>query len=112
MVMVIAGGMGSIYGAVIGAIGILIVEELIKHISFDTVLNLGFVEVPLKYNGQENWEFIFGPMLVLLVLFARGGMIGLATRESWDGMKAFAARRLRLGAKSATKPASKSGSAE
>jgi len=27
----------------------------------------------------ENWKVIFGPVLVLVVLFARGGLIGLAT---------------------------------
>ena len=26
----------------------------------------------------ENWKLIFGPMLVLIVLFARGGLLGLA----------------------------------
>jgi len=104
MVMVIAGGMGTIIGAVIGAFGILIVEELIKQIQIDTVVNLGVFELPIKYNGQESWEFIFGPMLIMLVLFARGGLIGLATRESWDGIKAFAARRLGLGAKPSSKP--------
>ena len=25
----------------------------------------------------ENWKVIFGPILVLVVLFARGGLIGL-----------------------------------
>jgi branched-chain amino acid transport system permease protein len=101
MVMVIAGGMGTIYGPVIGAFAILIVEELIKQIHFDIAINLGIFELPLKFNGQENWEFIFGPMLVMLVLFAKGGLIGLATRESWDGLKAFASRRLGLGSRSA-----------
>jgi branched-chain amino acid transport system permease protein len=28
----------------------------------------------------ENWKVIFGPVLVLVVLFARGGMIGLGRR--------------------------------
>jgi branched-chain amino acid transport system permease protein len=27
----------------------------------------------------ENWKVIFGPLLVLVVLFARGGLLGLAT---------------------------------
>ena len=108
MVMVIAGGMGTIIGAVVGAFGILIVEELIKQIHIDTVINFGAFELPVKYNGQESWEFIFGPMLIMLVLFARGGLIGIATRESWDSMKAFVARLLRL----SSKPVSKPGGAE
>ena len=102
MVMVIAGGMGSIYGAVIGAFAILIVEELIKQISFDFVLNLGLFELPLKFNGEENWEFVFGPMLVLLVLFARGGLISMATPESWNAWKAWGRRRLGVGRKTAS----------
>jgi len=96
MVMVIAGGMGTIYGAVIGAFAILVIEELIKQIQIDLVINLGLFELPIRYNGQENWEFIFGPMLVCLVLFAKGGLISLATRESWESMKGFAARRFGL----------------
>jgi branched-chain amino acid transport system permease protein len=28
----------------------------------------------------EHWKVIFGPTLVLVVLFARGGLIGLATQ--------------------------------
>jgi len=100
MVMVIAGGMGTIYGPVIGAFAILVIEELIKQINLDFVIDLGFFELPIRYNGQENWEFIFGPMLVCLVLFARGGLISLATRESWESMKGFAARRFRLSRRS------------
>jgi branched-chain amino acid transport system permease protein len=100
MVMVIAGGMGTIYGPVIGAFAILIVEELIKQIQINVVIDLGLFELPIRYNGQENWEFIFGPMLVMLVLFAKGGLVGVATRESWEGMKSFASRRLGLGSRS------------
>jgi len=99
MVMVIAGGMGTIYGAVIGAFAILIVEELIKQISLDFVINFGLFELPVKFNGEENWEFVFGPLLVLLVLFARGGLISLATPEAWNGLKGWAGRRLGNGRK-------------
>jgi branched-chain amino acid transport system permease protein len=30
----------------------------------------------------ENWKVIFGPLLVLVVLFARGGIVGLLSRRS------------------------------
>jgi len=34
----------------------------------------------------ENWQVIFGPLLVLVVLFARGGLIGLCSRLwRWSG---------------------------
>jgi len=104
MVMVIAGGMGTIYGPVIGAFAILIIEELIRKVQFDWVIDFGLFELPIRFNGQENWEFVFGPMLVMLVLFGRGGLVGLASRESWDEMKGFVVRTLRLGPKPVSKP--------
>jgi branched-chain amino acid transport system permease protein len=100
MVMVIAGGMGTIYGPVIGAFAILIIEELIKQISINVVIDLGLFELPIRYNGQENWEFLFGPLLVMLVLFGKGGLVNMATREGWESIKAFVARVLRLGRRS------------
>ncbi len=61
IVMVILGGVGTLDGAIIGSGAYLIAEEWLSGIT-------------------ENWKVIFGPMLVLVVLFARGGLIGLASR--------------------------------
>ncbi len=58
IVMVILGGMGSLHGAVLGSLVYLLLEELLS----------GFT---------EHWKVIFGPLLVLVVLFARGGLMGL-----------------------------------
>ena len=33
----------------------------------------------------QHWKMIFGPFLILLVLFARGGILGVAPRVSRDG---------------------------
>lgn len=60
IVMVLLGGLGSLNGAIIGTAAYLLTEEWLS----------GFT---------ENWKVIFGPLLVLVVLFARGGLIGLAT---------------------------------
>jgi branched-chain amino acid transport system permease protein len=60
IVMVLLGGLGSLDGAIIGTAAYLLTEEWLA----------GFT---------ENWKVIFGPVLVLIVLFARGGLIGLAT---------------------------------
>ncbi len=57
IVMVVLGGMGSLHGAVIGAAAFLLLEEWLS----------GFT---------EHWKMIFGPFLVLVVLFARGGILG------------------------------------
>ena len=57
IIMVILGGIGTLDGAIIGAAAYLLTEEWLS----------GFT---------ENWKVIFGPLLVLVVLFARGGLIG------------------------------------
>jgi len=61
IVMVILGGLGSLYGAIIGTATYLLTEELLSGIT-------------------ENWKVIFGPALVLVVVFARGGIIGVCAR--------------------------------
>lgn len=58
MVMVILGGMGTLFGPVIGAITYLIIEDVLSGIT-------------------EHWQVIFGPFLVLVVLFAKAGIFGL-----------------------------------
>jgi branched-chain amino acid transport system permease protein len=63
MVMVILGGMGSLFGPVIGTIAFLLLEEFLSQIT-------------------EYWAMILGPMLLLIVLFGRGGIMGLLGRPS------------------------------
>ena len=60
IVMVLLGGLGTLNGAIIGTAAYLLTEEWLS----------GYT---------ENWKVIFGPVLVLVVLFARGGLIGLAS---------------------------------
>jgi branched-chain amino acid transport system permease protein len=57
--MVILGGAGHLYGAILGALAIVLLEEYLSHL---------FV----------YWRLIFGPLLVLSVLFLRGGLAGLS----------------------------------
>jgi branched-chain amino acid transport system permease protein len=61
MVMVILGGMGSLFGPVIGTIAFLLLEEFLSQIT-------------------EYWAMILGPMLLLIVLFGRGGIMGMLGR--------------------------------
>jgi len=63
MVMVILGGMGSLFGPVIGAIVYLVLEEFLSQLT-------------------EYWALIMGPLLLLIVLFGRGGIVGLLGRLS------------------------------
>ena len=61
VIMVLMGGMGTLYGAVMGAAAFVLAEEWLSGLT-------------------EHWKMIFGPLLVLIVLFARGGLVGLAAR--------------------------------
>jgi branched-chain amino acid transport system permease protein len=63
MVMVVLGGMGSLFGPMIGAIVFLVLEEFLSQIT-------------------EYWALIMGPLLLLIVLFGRGGIMGLLGRLS------------------------------
>jgi len=56
--VIVLGGIGSLHGAIIGAAVFSLLAELLSHYT-------------------EHWALIFGPILILVVLFARGGIGGL-----------------------------------
>jgi len=67
MIMVLVGGMGTLFGPMFGAAAFLLFEEGISNIT-------------------EHWMVFFGPLLVLLVLFAKQGLWGfLSTSKKSDG---------------------------
>jgi branched-chain amino acid transport system permease protein len=66
LVMVILGGIGTLIGPVLGAAGLLLAEEILS----------GFT---------QHWMIVLGPLLILVVLFGRGGLLGLATRGRYRG---------------------------
>ena len=57
LVMVLLGGMGTLFGPVLGAAALLLVEELLSIYT-------------------EHWMVYLGPLLILVVLFARRGLFG------------------------------------
>jgi branched-chain amino acid transport system permease protein len=61
LIMVIFGGIGTLNGAIIGAAAFLLTEEWLSGIT-------------------EHWKVIFGPLLVLVAVFAPGGLLGVAGR--------------------------------
>ena len=84
IMMVLLGGTGRLWGAMFGALAYLLLEETLSRLT-------------------EHWKVVFGPTLVLMVLFARGGIAGAfdalrqglpARRGAGDG------RRSELGAAS------------
>jgi branched-chain amino acid transport system permease protein len=60
---IVLGGLGSLHGAIIGAAIFSLVAEFLSGLT-------------------EHWAMIFGPVLVIVVLFARGGIAGLFGRTS------------------------------
>jgi len=58
IVMVILGGMGTLAGPVLGAATFLLLENVLAA-------------------WTVHWQIILGPLLVLVVLFARGGLLSL-----------------------------------
>ena len=58
LIMVLMGGMGTLFGPVLGTAVFLLLEEYLAALT-------------------QHWMIIFGPFLVILVLFARSGIYGL-----------------------------------
>jgi branched-chain amino acid transport system permease protein len=58
IVMAVLGGMGTVFGPVLGAVALLLLEEALSGVT-------------------EYWQIIIGPIFLLVVLFARGGIDGL-----------------------------------
>jgi branched-chain amino acid transport system permease protein len=57
--MTVLGGLGSGIGAVVGAAVFLLLEEFLSE-------------------ATEHWRMIFGPLLIMVVIFGRGGIMGFA----------------------------------
>src|SRR5689334_1859180 len=68
LVMLILGGAGRLYGAFIGAVIYMVLQDYLSKVS------------------PQYWQFAVGLLLVLTVMFARRGLLGLAE----DAMKLFA----------------------
>lgn len=62
MVMVLLGGAGSLHGAILGAAVVVLFEEGVGRLT-------------------PHWPLIFGPLLVLAVLFLRRGIAGIGARN-------------------------------
>jgi branched-chain amino acid transport system permease protein len=71
MIIIILGGLGTLAGPLLGAIAFLLLEEFLPE--------LIHVIAP---NYAENWMIVFGPILIAIVMFRRGGLLGLLIKLS------------------------------
>ena len=62
IIIVVLGGMGTRSGAVLGALAFVGLEEALSSLTHD-------------------WRLIFGPLLILIVLYAKGGLASLFERR-------------------------------
>ena len=62
IIIVVLGGMGTRSGAVLGALAFVGLEEGLSSLTHD-------------------WRLIFGPLLILIVLYAKGGLASLFERR-------------------------------
>jgi len=70
IVIVVLGGMGTLFGPLYGAIAFFVLEETLKPL------------LDLLHKGWgEYWQIVFGPLLVLIALYARGGIDSLLGRR-------------------------------
>ncbi|HMN22030.1 MAG TPA: branched-chain amino acid ABC transporter permease [Ottowia sp.] len=58
IVMVVLGGVGTVFGPVVGAVALLLLEEVLKL-------------------WTEHWPIVFGPLVLLIVVALRRGLWGL-----------------------------------
>jgi len=58
--MLVVGGVGRLYGALIGTVAYMLVHHVAAQIN------------------PYHWMFVIGAMLVAVVIYARGGLLGLA----------------------------------
>ncbi|MGQ3299089.1 branched-chain amino acid ABC transporter permease [Reyranella sp.] len=71
IVIVVLGGMGTLFGPLYGTIAFFVLEEALPPI-----LNL------IHKGWGEYWMIVFGPLLVLIALYARGGIDSLLGRDN------------------------------
>jgi branched-chain amino acid transport system permease protein len=65
IIMVLLGGMGTLFGPVAGAAALLLMEEVLAA-------------------HTEHWMLFLGPFLIVVVLFARRGLWGLLVGRGAD----------------------------
>jgi branched-chain amino acid transport system permease protein len=75
IVMVVLGGMGSAFGPLIGAVTLLVLEEGLPPLIRLTASP--FVMPEAAVQAGEHWQIVLGPLFLLVVLYARGGINGL-----------------------------------
>jgi branched-chain amino acid transport system permease protein len=82
IVMAVLGGMGSVFGPVFGATAFLMLEEILPPLIKPFAHLFTILTGVDASHAHEYWQLVLGPLFLLVVLFARGGIDGLLLRSS------------------------------
>ena len=74
LLMVIIGGMGTLYGGIVGAAFLLITQTFLPDLQ--SVAKDFFPQATLLHNMLERWLLLFGILFILVVIFFPKGVIG------------------------------------
>jgi len=77
IVMTVLGGMGSVFGPVFGAVAFLMLEQILPPL-IRPMASLFTIATGIDVSrAPEYWQILLGPLFLLVVLFARGGIDGV-----------------------------------
>jgi branched-chain amino acid transport system permease protein len=82
IVMAVLGGMGSVFGPVFGAVAFLMLEEVLPPLIKPFAGLFTILTGIDASHAHEYWQLVLGPLFLLVVLFARGGIDGLLLESS------------------------------
>ena len=82
IVMAVLGGMGSVFGPVFGAVAFLMLEEILPPLIKPFAGLFTILTGIDASHAHEYWQLALGPLFLLVVLFARGGIDGLLLESS------------------------------
>jgi branched-chain amino acid transport system permease protein len=74
LLMVIIGGMGTLYGGIVGAAFLLITQTFLPDLQ--SVAKDFLPQATLLHNMLERWLLLFGTLFILVVIFFPKGVIG------------------------------------
>lgn len=69
IVIVVLGGMATLFGPILGAVVLLLLEEILQGLSPG-------IYPPLEAVLSKHWQFVIGIFVILVVLYAKRGVYG------------------------------------
>ena len=90
--MIIIGGMGSLPGSLVGAALWLLLPSIITGFASQASDSTGFVRLVLVEHKAQLVQLIFGMLVILLLIFAPGGLAGMGRQlrnrlATWRGRR-------------------------